>query len=173
MGVSPRNSSKSLFLITDPFYRKCSCPIHYKQVDKKYFWNTLFGQGTKSNPYNRSSKPYPRQEHAGEENIRDPVLTHHNVTLTHGRRELLPGSLSVSLCNQSRRHCPKSRGVTFCCRAEFKAERQTDGPATPPEPGRERYRGPHCHLFYFEEQAMSSASTSFLHVGCGLTVSRS
>lgn len=53
------------------------------------------------------------------ENICDPVLTHHHVTPTHGIREPLPGSLSVSLCNQSRRHCPKSRGVTFCCRAAF------------------------------------------------------
>ena len=63
----------------------------------------------------RISSPPPRSER--EKNIRDPVLTHHNVTLTHAMRELLPGSLSVSLCNQSRRHCPKSRGVTFCCGA--------------------------------------------------------
>lgn len=75
-----------------------------------------------------STFPPPRKEQ--EENIRDPVLTHHDVTPTHGMREVLPGSLSVSLCNQSRRHCPKSRGVTFCCRDEFKAERQTGRPAT-------------------------------------------
>lgn len=79
--------------------------------------------------------PTPKRQ-AGEKNIRDPVLTHHNVTLTHAMRELLPGSLSVSLCNQSRRHCPKSRGVAFCCGAEFKAERQTSRPATLPEPER-------------------------------------
>lgn len=68
----------------------------------------------------------PRQEQAGEENLCDPLLTHHNVTLAHGMSALLPGSLSVSLCNQSRRHWPKSRGVAFCCGAEFKADRQDE-----------------------------------------------
>lgn len=149
MGVRPLSSSRSLFLITDPHYRKCSCPIHYKQVNEKHeccYSNTLFGQERRERfqtpgPLNLphvfclSTFPPPRSEQ--EKNIRDPVLTHHNVTPTHGMRELLPGSLSVSLCNQSRRHCPKSRGVTFCCGAEFKAERHTGRPATLPELERE------------------------------------
>lgn len=62
-----------------------------------------------------------------ERNIRDLVLTHHNVTLTYNVGELLPEDLTVSLCNQSSRHCPKSRGVTFCCRAEFKAKGGEEG----------------------------------------------
>lgn len=102
---------------------------------------------------NTGCPPSPRSEQ--EKNIRDPVLTHHNVTLTHGMRELLPGSLSVSLCNQSRRHCPKSRGVTFCCGAEFKAERQTGRPATLPELERE-IRAPTA-TFYPLKKGLSKA----------------
>lgn len=107
----------------------------------------------------------PRSEQ--EKNICDPVLTHHNVTLTHGMRELLPGSLSVSLCNQSRRHCPKSRGVTFCCGAEFKADRQTGRPATLPELERE-IRAPTATFYSLHEQGMICVSAPSLHVGCSL-----
>lgn len=102
-----------------------------------------------------TTPPHPPPRSEQEKNICDPVLTHHNVTLTHGIRELLPGSLSVSLCNQSRRHCPKSRGVTFCCRAEFKAERQTGRPATLPEPERE-IRAPTA-TFYSLKKGLSKA----------------
>lgn len=136
-------------------------------------WVYVPGPSKPSSCFCLSTHTPPPQEQAGEKNIRDPVLTHHNVTLTHGMRELLPGSLSVSLCNQSRRHCPKSRGVTFCYRAEFKAERQTGGPATLPE--QERRSGPpYCHLLFFEERperGMSCLSTLSLHVGCSFMLS--
>lgn len=113
----------------------------------------------------------PRSEQ--EKNIRDPVLTHHNVTLTHGMRELLPGSLSVSLCNQSRRHCPKSRGVTFCCGAEFKAGRQTGRPAAAPELQRE-IRAPTATFYSLKKGRREawSVSAPSPHVGCRPILSR-
>lgn len=140
--------------ITSKKMKSTSVVIRIRCLDKRQ----------ESDPEHRAPKPSscflskhisspPRSEQ--EKNICDPVLTHHNVTLTHGIRELLLGSLSVSLCNQSRRHCPKSRGVTFCCRAEFKAERQTGRPASLPEPERE-IRAPTA-TFYSLKKSLSKA----------------
>lgn len=96
-----------------------------------------------SSPQERAGEKYPWPS-------ADPPQCHSNSW----HERTTAGSLSVSLCNQSRRHCPKSRGVTFCCGAEFKAERQTGRPATLPEPERESHSPA---TFYSLKKGLSKA----------------